>query len=120
MSLLPVSFCEDLFSGDIDFKCDIYEKDNKYFVEMVIVGYEKKDINVSMKDGYLEISGSKENNEEDKDRKYLRREREHREFSRTFYLGRVDDNSVEATFKDGVLVVTATKLDNNNKNIEIK
>ena len=41
-------------------------------------------------------------NEEDKDRKYLRREREHREFSGTFYLGRVDDNSVEATFKDGL------------------
>ena len=49
MSLLPVSFCEDLFSGDRDFKCDIYEKDNKYFVEMDIVGYDKKDINVSMK-----------------------------------------------------------------------
>jgi HSP20 family molecular chaperone IbpA len=48
MSLLPVSFCEDLFSGDRDFKCDIYEKDNKYFVEMDIVGYDKKDINVSI------------------------------------------------------------------------
>ena len=119
MSLLPVSFCEDLFSGD-RFDLLPVRKDNKYFVEMDIVGYDKKDINVSMKDGYLEISGSKENNEEDKDRKYLRREREHREFSRTFYLGRVDDNSVEATFKDGLLVVTATKLDNNNKNIEIK
>ena len=73
-----------------------------------------------MRDGYLEISGSKENKEEDKNRKYLRREREFRTFSRTFYLGRVDDNSVEATFKDGVLIVSANKLDNNNKNIEIK
>ena len=120
MSLLPVSFREDLFSGDRDFKCDIYEKDNKCFVEMDIVGYDKNDINVSMRDGYLEISGSRENKEEEKDRKYLRREREFRTFSRTFYLGRVDDNSVEATFKDGLLIVSANKLDNNNKNIEIK
>ena len=120
MSLLPVSFREDLFSGDRDFKCDIYEKNNKYFVEMDIVNYDKKDINVSKRDGYIEISGSRENKEEDKDKKYLRREREFRTFSRTFYLGRVDDNSVEATFKDGLLIVSANKLDNNNKNIEIK
>ena len=101
-------------------KVVVFQKKFWNFKTLLTVGYDKKDINVSMRDGYLEISGSRENKEEDKDRKYLRREREFRTFSRTFYLGRVDDNSVEATFKDGLLVVTATKLDNNNKNIEIK
>lgn len=120
MSLLPIDFYGDLLSSrnNHQFNCDIYEKDDKYYVEVDLPGFNKEDIKVSLKNGYLEINASRESNFED--RNYLRKERKSYEVSRTFYLGRVDDESVEATYTDGVLELVISKQKENKVNIEIK
>ena len=52
-------------------KCDIYEKDGNYHIEMDLPGYNKENISVEAKDGYLTIKAEKKNevNEEDEERK---------------------------------------------------
>ena len=120
MSLLPIDFYGDLFTSRSThpLKCDIYEKDDKYYVLVDLPGFDKKDIEVSLKSGYLEINASRK--EESDDKNYLRRERRLFDVSRTFYLGRVDDENVLASYKDGVLEVVVSKEKDNKINIDVK
>jgi HSP20 family molecular chaperone IbpA len=98
-------------------KMDIYEKDNKYVVEVDAPGYKKDDIKISCENGYLTIEASKKQ-EEKEDRKYLHRERTFigRE-TRQVYVGDIDEESIDAEFKDGTLIVT---LDKEEKKKETK
>ena len=131
MNLIPKSF---LFDDDFDnfflpavkrnneMKCDIYEKDNKYHIEMDVPGYDKKDINIEVKDGYLTVSASKEQEEKDEKKNYIRRERVYGSFSRSFALGDVDIENIDAKFDKGLLTIIIPKQEvvENKKKIEIK
>ena len=61
MSLVPRSFFLDDFFDDFgkvkvqDMKCDIYEEDNNYVVEMDIPGFNKDEIDIDVEKGYLTI-----------------------------------------------------------------
>ena len=105
-------------------KCDIYEKDNKFFIEMDIPGYRKEDIKVECENGYIHINGEvkHEENEEDKDKKYIRRERNYSKFNRSFYVGDVDESAISASFENGTLKLVAPKVEpeQTRKTIEIK
>lgn len=120
MSLLPIDFYGDLLTNRYShpLKCDIYEKDDKYYVVVDLPGFKKEDIKLSIKNGYLEINASRI--EEENDKKYLRKERKLYNVSRTFYLGRVDDENVAASYNDGVLEIIVSKEKEMKKNIEIK
>ena len=130
MDLMPRKFYDDFFDDfmpviprhESNMKCDIYEKDNKYHVEMDLVGFDKKDINISSKDGYLTVSAEKKDEDNDDDKDYIRRERRYSKCERTFYLGNVDDDNIDASYNNGVLniIVPKKEIIDNKKTIEIK
>ncbi len=130
MSFLPSRFyfdnlLDDFIKDDKEFgsmKCDIYESDGKYHVEMDIPGFDKNDITVDCEDGYLTIEASKNYEKEDKNKKYIRRERTYGKVKRQFYVGNVDEENIKAEFKDGVLKVTVPVLETKEtkKRIEIE
>ena len=98
-------------------KMDIYEKDDKYVVEVEAPGYKKDDIKISCENGYLTIEATKKL-EEKEDRKYLHRERTFvGKETRQVYVGDIDEESIDAEFKDGTLVIT---LDKDEKTKETK
>ena len=105
-------------------KCDIYEKDGNYHIEMDVPGFSKEDISVEAKDGYLTISAEKKNevNEEDEKKNYIRRERVYGKYERTFYVGDLDQDKIDAEFNNGCLKITVPKKEEveNKKVIEIK
>ena len=121
MSLIPRSFYLDDIFDDLgrstlksnDMKCDVYEKDGNYNIEMDIPGYEKKDIKIECNDGVLIISAEKssEVNEEDKDKKYIRRERVYGKVSRTFSFTDINEDAIKAEFNNGTLKVIVPKLE---------
>ncbi len=108
-------------------RTDIKEHDDNYVISVDLPGYDKENIKVDITDGYLTVSAKtdSENNEEEKG-KYVRRERYFGECSRSFYVG--DDVSVEdvdASFKNGTLIMEIPKMDSKKelpekKYIEIK
>ena len=102
-------FMDDFSKKNVGMKMDIYEKDNKYVVEVDVPGYKKEDIKISCDNGYLTISAEKKK-EEKEDKKYIHRERTSigRE-TRQVYVGDIDEESIKAEFKDGILVVTLNK-----------
>ena len=77
------------------------------YVEMEAPGYTKEDISISIDKGELSISFEKENSEEE-NRKYLHRERKsYSKVTRTFFLGDVNEEEVTASFKNGILIISA-------------
>ncbi len=103
-------------------QCDIYEKNNVYFIEMDFPGYNKEDISIEWNKGNIVIRASREETVEE-DKKYIRRERRNfGKIERTFYFGEMDEEGMQASFTDGILTVSIPKKDENfsKKMIEIK
>ena len=121
MSLIPKSFYLDDFFDDMprvsklqelhSMKCDVFEKDGKYNIEMDIPGYDKEDISIECEDGVLTIVAEKnsELDEEDADKKYIRRERVYGKISRSFRFADIDEEEISADFHNGVLTVVVPK-----------
>ena len=76
-------------------KTDIREKKDKYLIDVDLPGYEKENINLSLHDGYLNIS-AKVNKEEKK------------------------EEDIHAEFKNGILMITVPKKELENKAKEVK
>lgn len=110
------------FAEESKMKCDIYEKDKKIFIELDVPGYDKKDIKVECNKGNIVIRAEKEKVEEH-NKKYLHRERRvYGKIERSFHLEDIDEDSINAEFKDGILTISVEKVDEdrNKKLIEIK
>ena len=130
MSLVPRSYFGDIFDDfmprvkEEHMKCDIYEKDGDYHIEMDVPGFDKKEIKIEAKNDYLTITAEKNNevNEEDKEKNYIHRERSYGRYQRSFYLQDLDGDKVSAEFNNGVLKIVVPKKDENEdkKYIEIK
>ena len=125
MDLMSRGF-DDLFDilpvrKDNRMKCDIYEKDNKYFIEMEVPGFNKEDIDISLKEGYLTVKAEKKmsNEEKDENKKYLRKERNYIKTERSFNLGNIDEENIDASFENGVLKIEIPKVEENKRTIEI-
>ena len=93
-------------------RCDIYEKDNVYYLEMDVPGFDKSDVNIEIDDNdYLVITAEKNNesNLEDESKNYIRRERSYGKYQRSFYVGGIDKERIEANFVNGTLKVSMPK-----------
>ena len=110
---------DDFFEGDDFFprreqslmKTDIREKDDKYIIEMDLPGYEKENINLELKEGYLTVSAKVEREDNnDKNERYVHKERFYGECSRSFYVGEdVTEEDIHAEFKNGILKINIPK-----------
>ncbi|MCM1326236.1 MAG: Hsp20/alpha crystallin family protein [Bacteroidales bacterium] len=93
-------------------KTDICEKENAYEVSVDLPGFSKEDIHVKLENGYMTISATKEQKEEEKDKdgKYIRRERYSGSVSRSFYVGdALTSEDVKARYENGILQLTVPK-----------
>lgn len=129
MDLIPKKFyLDDIFDDFLtmkeknDMKCDIYEKDNKYYIEMDIPGFNKEDIKISVNNNYLTVTALKDSESDDKTKNYIRRERMYNKYQRSFYVGNINENEINAKFNHGTLIVNFPKEieENNQKYIEIE
>ena len=109
------------FEKENKMKCDIFEKDNKVFIEMDVPGYDKKDIKVECNKGNIVVKAEHHEKHED-NKKYLHRERKIGRLERSFHLEDIDEDTMEAEFKDGILTISVSKAneDKNKKYIEVK
>lgn len=123
--MLPSIFGEDLFDDFMDFpfrttrsyqnahglmQTDIRETKDGYELDVDLPGFDKKDINLELKDGYLTIKASRNEEKEDKKHYYLRKERFTGSCSRSFYVGdSVKEEDVHAKFDNGILKLSFPK-----------
>lgn len=90
---------------------DLIENDAAFIASVDLPGLGKKDVDVSLEDNVLTISGERKfENKENEGTKFRRVERSYGTFQRSFTLPPgVDGGKVEAIFKDGVLTLTMPK-----------
>ena len=130
MDLFPRKvYLDDIFDDflstkkDQNMKCDIFEKKGNYYIEMDIPGFDKKDISIEVKDNYLTITAIKnsEVNDEDSEKNYIRRERVYGKYERSFYVGDLDEEKINAEFVNGTLKIVVPKKEKveNKRVIEI-
>ena len=110
------------FFGDIDYSSwqddlstalpaiDIIDNEKDFRVKAEIAGYNPDDIEISVTDGSLTLSGKREEEEEEKGKNYLRREISSGSFQRTIALPETANcDKAEASFKNGVLNIEIPK-----------
>jgi HSP20 family protein len=91
---------------------DIYEDKDNYFVKAELPGMKKEDIEVSLHDGSLSISGERKSEQKWEDAEVHRAERFFGRFQRTVALpSPVEAGKIKAQYKDGILTVTLPKAE---------
>jgi HSP20 family protein len=83
---------------------DIYETDDALILKAELPGVSKDDVSVEVHQNTLTLRGQRKHEAEVKEENYHRVERAYGTFQRSFVLPTmVDQDKVQATFKDGVL-----------------
>lgn len=104
-------FSRNFNTGITSPKVNIKETTESYVVEMAVPGLKKSDFEISIEKKILSISAEVEKkNEEETDNGYSLREFGFSSFNRSFTLPEtVDDNKINATYKEGILNVYIPK-----------
>jgi len=91
---------------------DMTEEKTSYQLTAELPGLSDADIEISVADGTLSISGEKKEETERQDKGFMLSERRYGAFERRIALpDDVDPDATKAQFKDGVLTVTMAKDD---------
>ena len=129
--LMPSIFGENLFNDDWmnfgfpevekalygkhashEMKTDVRETDSGYEVDIDLPGFKKDEINIQLDNGYLSISADKglDKDEQDKEGKYIRKERYAGSMSRSFYVGNaITQDDIKAKYESGILRLSVPK-----------
>ena len=102
-------------------KTDVKETEEGYTVDMDLPGYKKDEIKIQLEKGYLTVSAAKDvnNDEKDKNGRYVRRERFSGNVRRSFYVGdKVKEEEIHPKFENGILTFHIPK--ENKKAVEEK
>jgi HSP20 family protein len=89
---------------------DIHETDDGFVIKAELPGVSKDDVSVDVHQNTLTLRGQRKHEADVKQDKYHRVERAYGTFQRSFVLPTmVDQEKVQATFKDGVLELLLPK-----------
>jgi HSP20 family protein len=105
---------------------NIKETDKTYEMQLVAPGLSKEDLKLNVSNDLLTVSfeHKEENNQDNEQEGWLKREYRHQSFSRSFNLDdTIDANKISAKYQDGVLNLSLPKKEGAqkiSKNIEIK
>ena len=91
---------------------DMYEDNDTIFVKAELPGMKKEDIDISLHDGSLSVSGERKSEEKFENAEVYRSERFTGRFQRTVTLpAPVAADKVKAHYQDGVLTITLPKTE---------
>lgn len=97
---------EDAFNPALELREDA----DTVTVSVELPGVDRKDVNVSIHDGVLTVSGERKQEKEVQEGEYVRTERRYGRFERQVGLTQpVVADKVKAAYKDGVLTITLPK-----------
>ena len=87
-------------------RTDVKDDGSNYLLDIELPGFKKEDIRAELKDGYLTISASRQDNKDEKDKngKVIRQERYSGSCKRSFYVGEtLKQEDIHAHFENGIL-----------------
>lgn len=101
-------------------RVDVHEDGAHLYVTAELPGLSEDDVDVTYDDGILRIAGEKKYETENEDRQAHVTERAYGRFERQIPLGRdVNEEQIDASFKDGVLKIALPKAQQSEKTKKI-
>jgi HSP20 family protein len=89
---------------------NVKETDKSFEVELAAPGFTKKDFNLSIENNCLVVSAEKEEEKEQKEDNYTRKEFGYQSFSRSFNLpANTNEEDINAHYQDGILKLSIAK-----------
>ncbi len=117
----------DIFGGQVFQSSvpavNVSENEQSFIIDVAAPGLKKEDFKVSLEKGFLNISSAKEEQKEESNEQFSRKEFNYSSFSRSFKLPEhADASKISASYKDGVLQISIDKkaIIKEEKTIEIK
>jgi HSP20 family protein len=103
---------EDLATRTWTPPVDIQETDDSYRIQVELPGLSKEDIQITLENNVLRLTGERKFEKDIKKENYHRIERTYGTFSRSFALpSQVSSDKVEAKFENGVLSIVVPKAE---------
>lgn len=91
-------------------RVDIYEDPERFLFKVELPGFKANEVNISLENNFLTLSGERKLENEEKKQNYLRVERLYGTFRRSFQLpNTIDGSKILAEMKDGLLQLTLPK-----------
>ena len=95
---------------------NIKETGDHFEIELAAPGFQKKDFEVTIDDGCLNIAAEKSQSKEQKEDKFTRREFSYNSFERSLQLPEnVKQEEIKAAYKDGILSFNLAKKEEAKK-----
>lgn len=106
------------FTPDVN----VREDDTHFYIEVSLPGISKEDLKINLDDNTLHISGERRRENKEENVKYHLVESAYGRFERAFNLPEnVDQDSINAEFKDGILTLSIEKKQKKvSKEISVK
>ena len=121
------SLWEDLFDSTIDSTADfvpamnVKRTEKEVIIDVEVPGVEKENINIEFRDNSLIISGSRKEEKQEEGDTYYRMERSTGRFLRKIHFEtNVNEESIKASLKEGILNITIQKSTEEKKDKKIK
>ncbi len=107
-------FDKDFFGGSMPMKScrtDIRDEGEKYVMEAELPGFDKDDISLDINGNCLSIKAEHKTENEEKDNagNYIRKERSYGSYQRSFDISNVNQEGINAEYKNGILVIDLPK-----------
>ena len=97
-------------------RTDIKEVEHGYELDIDVPGYGKEDIKISLDKGYLTVEAKHEEDKEEKQGHFIRRERFLGSSARSFYVGdEIAEKDIKAEYDKGILKLFIPKEGTNVK-----
>ena len=109
---------KDFYYEDKEYKTlktNIIENDDSYTMELLVPGFNKEDINITLNDEYLTIEVNKK---EEKEKEYLLKEINNYSYKRNYYVGKIELSDIKANLNNGILTLTIQKVKEKEKEIQ--
>jgi HSP20 family protein len=104
------SMDQPLAFGNFAPPVDIYEDDHQVTIQAELPGVEEKDLNITVENNVLTITGERKLENEENKENFHRIERSYGRFTRSFTLpSTLDTENINADFNNGVLKIVLNK-----------
>lgn len=103
---------DDWFEPEGELAVDVYEKEGDIIIQATIAGVNPEDLDVSIENDEVTISGERTNTEEQEGKNYFYQECYWGAFSRQIILpSEVDGSRAEASMKNGIFTLKIPKIE---------
>lgn len=112
-------FPEYIFNEDstaLAMPVDVKEYEEKYDIKVELPGVKKDNVDIELNKSFIKINAKKEEEREEKNKKFHKSEFRYGEYSRTIYFPEeVDCENAKSKLKNGILTIDLPKKKSENK-----